>query len=235
MRYFLDGWLGSQVISMLDSGEDQPGYKMVVTLSVNSLRQTDHTHCASVHQATKLVAVFLRVVGVTAGLAKSNGSLPPGLWLTSPTVWLTKTRISSGTLGNRVWVIYMFLRFIYFYNIWQRSSWWNGMESSTQYSSWYKKLCYRRGTATCVMSIEILPIATQQCRNYLYDKSWRNESYEVGQLHWAMHIKHVHSTVTRSSHFHCLIGVMNKTTTDVLWISAVYRGLAVPKFSKSTM
>ena len=35
----------------------------------------------------------------------------------------------------------------------------------------YKKLSYRRGTARCVVSIEILPIATQQCRNYLYDKS----------------------------------------------------------------
>jgi len=35
----------------------------------------------------------------------------------------------------------------------------------------YKKLRYRRGTARCVVSIEILPIATQQCRNYLYDKS----------------------------------------------------------------
>ena len=34
-----------------------------------------------------------------------------------------------------------------------------------------KKLSYRRGTARCVMSIEILPIATQQCRNYLYNKS----------------------------------------------------------------
>ena len=34
-----------------------------------------------------------------------------------------------------------------------------------------KKLSYRRGTARCDMSIEILPIATQQCRNYLYDKS----------------------------------------------------------------
>jgi len=29
-----------------------------------------------------------------------------------------------------------------------------------------KKLSYRRGTARCVVSIEILPIATQQCRNY---------------------------------------------------------------------
>ena len=36
----------------------------------------------------------------------------------------------------------------------------------------YKKLSYRRGTARCVVSVEILPIATQQCRNYLYDKSW---------------------------------------------------------------
>jgi len=35
----------------------------------------------------------------------------------------------------------------------------------------HKKLSYRRGTARCVVSVEILPIATQQCRNYLYDKS----------------------------------------------------------------
>jgi len=35
----------------------------------------------------------------------------------------------------------------------------------------YKKLSYRRGTARCVVSLEMLPTATQQCRNYLYDKS----------------------------------------------------------------
>ena len=51
----------------------------VATLSGNSLRQTVHTHCVSVHQAAKLVAALLRVAGVTAGLAESNGSLPPGL------------------------------------------------------------------------------------------------------------------------------------------------------------
>jgi len=34
-----------------------------------------------------------------------------------------------------------------------------------------KKLSYRRGTARCVVSVEVLPIATQRCRNYLYDKS----------------------------------------------------------------
>jgi len=33
----------------------------------------------SVHQAVKLVATLLKVARVTAGLAKSNGSLPPGL------------------------------------------------------------------------------------------------------------------------------------------------------------
>ena len=27
-----------------------------------------------------------------------------------------------------------------------------------------------------------MPIATQQCRNYLYDKSWPNRWYEVGDL-----------------------------------------------------
>jgi len=35
----------------------------------------------------------------------------------------------------------------------------------------YKKLSYRRGTARCVLSVVILPITTQQCRHYLYDKS----------------------------------------------------------------
>ena len=42
-----------------------------------------------------------------------------------------------------------------------------------------KKLSYRRVTARCVLSVVILPITTQQCRNYLYDKSWRNRWYEV--------------------------------------------------------
>ena len=43
-------------------------YDAAATLSGNSLRQTAHTHCASVHQAAKLVAAFLRVAGITAGL-----------------------------------------------------------------------------------------------------------------------------------------------------------------------
>jgi len=47
--------------------------------------------------------------------------------------------------------------------------------------------------------------------------------------------KHVHSTMTRSSHFHCPVDVINKLMTVELWISPVYRRLAVAKFSKSTI
>ena len=72
------GWLGSRVISVLDSGAERPRVA-VATLSGNSLRQSVHTHRASVHQAAKLAAALLRVAGVTAGLVECNGSLPPGL------------------------------------------------------------------------------------------------------------------------------------------------------------
>jgi len=61
---------------VLDSGANAVA---VATLSGNSLRQTAHTHRTSVYQAAKLVAALLRVAGVTAGQAESNGSLPPGL------------------------------------------------------------------------------------------------------------------------------------------------------------
>ena len=62
--------------------------------------QTVHTHRASVHQAAKSVTALLRVARVTAGLAESNGRLPPGLWLKSPAGWLPRTRISSRTLRS---------------------------------------------------------------------------------------------------------------------------------------
>jgi len=47
--------------------------------------------------------------------------------------------------------------------------------------------------------------------------------------------KHVHSTMTRSSRFHCPVCVINKPTTGELWISPVHRRVAVAKVSKSTM
>ena len=54
-------------------------------------------------------------------------------------------------------------------------------QNNIQYTA-DKKLSYRRVTARCVLSVVILPITTQQCRNYLYDKSWLNWWYEVGGL-----------------------------------------------------
>ena len=54
-------------------------FDQITLLSGNSLRQTVHTHRASVQQAAKLVAALLRVASVTAGLAGSSGSLLPGL------------------------------------------------------------------------------------------------------------------------------------------------------------
>ena len=59
---------------MLDSGAEGPGFKS----QSRRCRVTVHTHCASGHQAVKLVAAPVRVAGVTVGLAESNGSLPPG-------------------------------------------------------------------------------------------------------------------------------------------------------------
>ena len=68
-------------------------------LSGNSLRKTAHIHCAFVHQAAKLVAALLGVAGVTAGVADSNGSLPP-VYDSSPAGRLPRTGISSGTLRS---------------------------------------------------------------------------------------------------------------------------------------
>ena len=65
------------MVSVLDSGTEGPGFKSQP--QSNSLRQTVHTHRASVHHSAKLVAALLMVAGITAGPAESNGSLPPGL------------------------------------------------------------------------------------------------------------------------------------------------------------
>ena len=90
LRFSIDGgvtighilWEGGSVAEWLACWTQAQKARVqiaVATLSGDSLRQTVHTHCASVHQAAKLVAALLRIAGVTAGLAKSNDSLSPGL------------------------------------------------------------------------------------------------------------------------------------------------------------
>ena len=96
------GWLGSIVVSALDSGAECPGSNR----SRDSLRQTVHAHCASVHQTAKLVAALLRVAGVTAGLAESSGSLPPGD-VTCRLTAKNRDQLRNPTLGNRVWATFL--------------------------------------------------------------------------------------------------------------------------------
>jgi len=99
----------NRVVSVLDSRRRRAWVQIAsATLSGNSLTQTVHTHRAYVHQAAKLVAALLRVATVTAGLAESIGSLPPGSLLTSPADWLSKpgsapepyVRLSGGSRGG---------------------------------------------------------------------------------------------------------------------------------------
>jgi len=96
-------------------------------------------------------------------------------------------------------------------------------------SCWYgryvdKKLRYRRGTArwlhrvswnlaNCHATVQKLLI-----RQVLHKPVMKLEGYSATVCN-----KHVHSTMTRSSCFHCPAGVINKPTTGELWISPVYR------------
>jgi len=95
------GWLGSRVVSMLDSGAEGPRFKSQLRrCRVTVLGKLFTPILPLFNQAAKLVAALLRVAGVTAGVAESNGSLSPGLWLMSPAGWLQRTGISSGTLHS---------------------------------------------------------------------------------------------------------------------------------------
>jgi len=62
---------------MLDSGAEGPGFKSQPRCC--RITVLGKLFTPIVHQAAKVVAALLRVAGATAGLAESNGSLPPGL------------------------------------------------------------------------------------------------------------------------------------------------------------
>ena len=74
----------------------------VAALSGNSLRQTVHTHCASVHQVAKMVAALLRVAGVTAGLAESYLLLCHDQFLVPVYCICPLTQIAANHLHNRL-------------------------------------------------------------------------------------------------------------------------------------
>jgi len=68
-------WLGSQAVSVLDSGAEGPGFKSQPL----RCRVTVLGKLFTPIRASKLAAALLRVARVTAGLAESNGSLTLGL------------------------------------------------------------------------------------------------------------------------------------------------------------
>jgi len=71
------GWLGSRVVSVLDSGAEGPGLKSQSRrCRVTVLGKLFTPIVPLFTKQQKLVAAVLRVAGVTAGLAESNGSLP---------------------------------------------------------------------------------------------------------------------------------------------------------------
>jgi len=81
--------VGGSIAEWLDcwtEAQKGPGsYRSRDAVGETGLNQFVHTHCAPVHHAAKLmIAALLRVAVVTAGLVESNGSLRPGLLLTSP-------------------------------------------------------------------------------------------------------------------------------------------------------
>ena len=79
--------------------------RSLLTLIVNA-KCTTHSNCSHLSclcsPSSKTGSSPLKGCeeSLTAGLVESNGSLSPGLWLTSPVGWLPRTGISSGTLRS---------------------------------------------------------------------------------------------------------------------------------------
>jgi len=77
-RWVAIGWLGSRVVSVLDSGAEGPWFKSQPRRCRVTVLGKLFTPIVPLF-AAKSVAALLGVAGVTAGLAESNGSLAPGL------------------------------------------------------------------------------------------------------------------------------------------------------------
>ena len=94
--YFLAGWFGSRVVSVLDSGAEGPGFKSQLGRCRITVLGKLFTPILSLFTKQRIGSSPLDGCEGNCGL----GSLPPGLWLKSPAGWLRKTGISSGTLRS---------------------------------------------------------------------------------------------------------------------------------------
>jgi len=116
-----------------------------------------------------------------------------------------------------------------------KETWWWNEEVAEAVRD--KKLSYHRGTRDASCQLKSCQLPRNSAENTCTTSPEQIKVMKLESYSKAMCNKHVHSTMTRSSCFHCPIGVINKPTTATveLWISPVYRRLVVAKFSKSTM
>jgi len=85
------------VVSVLDSGAVGPGFKSQPRRCRVTVLSKLFTPIVPLFTKQRNWLQPCRVARVTA---ESNGSLPLGLWLTSPAGWLPRTGISSGILRS---------------------------------------------------------------------------------------------------------------------------------------
>jgi len=71
-------WLGSRLVSVLDSGAEVPGFKSQSRRCRVTILGKLFTPIVPLLTKQQIGSNSLKGCGVTAGLAESNGSLPPG-------------------------------------------------------------------------------------------------------------------------------------------------------------
>ena len=92
--------MGGSVVSVLDSGTEARVQIAAATMSGNSLRQIVHTHCASIHQAAKLVAGQAERWQPTTGFTTH---------IICRLTAKNRDQLQNPTLSNRVWTTFTFL------------------------------------------------------------------------------------------------------------------------------
>jgi len=97
---------------------------------------------------------------------------------------------------------------------WQFRGWW---QQQRPYQLKNKKLSYRQGTVRCIVSVEICQMPPNSAETTCTTSPEQIEVMKLNCFSKAMCNKHVHSTMTRSSRFHCPVGVISKPTTVELW------------------
>jgi len=103
IHYMTIRWLGSRVVSVLDSGAEGPGFKSQPRPCRVTVLGKLFTPIVPLLPSSEIGSSPLKGCdGNCKPDPERNGSLPPGLWLMSPAGWLPRTGISSGTIRSAI-------------------------------------------------------------------------------------------------------------------------------------